>query len=240
VQKAGAPLSKVTVIDTSTLERNDPRGDYHGRWETIRIRCRRNGEKIKTVARDLGLAPKTVRAYLRKDSPPKRKPRADVETLTRYQSHIDSLILFTPKITAARIGSYLRQNVDSDLVADERTLRRYVAGRRAVLVPKEAFIRATYGPGEQSQFDFSPMSVRLAGVVVVIQLFVLRLSYSGRFMARASMRCDRPALFAGLLAGFTVFGGVTRSSAIATRTRSSRSFVVVLASRSNLRPRQRQ
>jgi transposase len=181
-------------------------------WETIRIRCRRNGEKIKTVARDLGLAPNTVRGYLRKDSPPKRKPRTDVKTLTRHQSHIDNLILSTPKITAARIGSYLRHNVDSDLVADERTLRRYVAGRRAVLVPREAFIRATYAPGDQSQFDFSPMSVRLAGVVVVIQLFVLRLSYSGRFMARASMRCDRPALFAGLLAGFTAFGGVTRSS----------------------------
>jgi transposase len=181
-------------------------------WETIRIRCRRNREKIKTVARDLGISPNTVREYLRKDSPPKRKPRADVKPLTRYQSHIDNLIMFTPKITAARIGSYLRQNVDAELVADERTLRRYVAGRRAVLVPREAFIRAVYGPGDQSQFDFSPMSVRLAGVVVVIQLFVLRLSYSGRFIGRASMRCDQPALFAGLLAGFTAFGGVTRSS----------------------------
>jgi transposase len=181
-------------------------------WETIRIRCRRNREKIKTVARDLGISPNTVREYLRKDSPPKRRPRADVKTLTRYQSHIDNLILSTPKITAARVGSYLRQNVDADLVADERTLRRYVAGRRAVLVPREAFIRASYGPADQSQFDFSPMSVRLAGVLVVIQLFVLRLSYSGRFMARASMRCDQPALFAGLLAGFTAFGGVTRSS----------------------------
>jgi transposase len=168
-------------------------------WETIRIRCRRNREKVKTVARDLGLSPNTVREYLRKDSPPKRKPRADVKTLTRYQSHIDNLILSTPKITAARVGSYLRQNVDADLVADERTLRRYVAGRRAVLVPREAFIRASYGPADQSQFDFSPMSVRLAGVLVVIQLFVLRLSYSGRFMSR-------------LLAGFTAFGGVTRSS----------------------------
>jgi transposase len=56
------------------------------------------------------------------------------------------------------------------------------------------------------------MSVRLAGVIVVLQLFVLRLSYSGRFTARVSFRCDRPALFAGLLAGFTRFGGLTRTS----------------------------
>src|ERR1035441_9362595 len=110
-------------------------------------------------------------------------PGPRTSSLERYRSHIDGLILSTPKITAARIGSYLRQNVDADLVADERTLRHYVATRRTVLVPREAFVRAAYAPGAQSQFDFSPMSVRLAGVIVVLQLFVLRLSYSGRFTA---------------------------------------------------------
>jgi transposase len=181
-------------------------------WETIRLRCRRDGEKIKTVARDLGLAPNTVRKYLRQDGPPKRTAKPRTKLLDRYVSHIDELIRSTPKITAVRVGSYLRQNVDADLHVDERTLRQYVAGRRTVLVPKEAFIRATYAPGDQAQFDFSPMSVMLAGVLVVVQLFVVRLSYSGRFMARASMRCDQPSLFEGLLAAYSTFGGLTRTS----------------------------
>ena len=181
-------------------------------WETIRIRCRRDGEKIKVVARKLGLAPNTVRKYLRKDGPPIRAARPRARLLDRYATHIDELIRSTPKITAVRVGSYLRQNVDTELNVDERTLRQYVAARRAVLVPREAFVRAAYAPGDQSQFDFSPMSVLLGGVVVVAQLFVVRLSYSGRFMARASMRCDQPSLFAGLLAGFTAFGGLTRMS----------------------------
>jgi transposase len=181
-------------------------------WETIRIRCRRDGEKIKVVARELGLAPNTVRKYLRRDGPPKRAANPRAKLLDRYVTHVDELIRLTPKITAVRVGSYLRQNVDSELQVDERTLREYVAARRAVLVPREAFVRAAYAPGDQSQFDFSPMSVLLAGVVVVVQLFVLRLSYSGRFMARASMRCDQPSLFAGLLAAFTAFGGLTRTS----------------------------
>ncbi len=43
------------------------------------------------------------------------------------------------------------------------------------------------------------MSVILAGVLVVVQLFVMRLSYSGRTFARVSMRCDRASLFTGLL-----------------------------------------
>jgi transposase len=181
-------------------------------WETIRLRCRRDGEKIKVVARELGLAPNTVRKYLRQDGPPKRSARPRARMLDRYVTHIDELIRSTPKITAVRVGSYLRQNVDAELNVDERTLRQYVAARRAVLVPREAFVRAVYTPGDQSQFDFSPMSVLLAGVVVVVQLFVVRLSYSGRFMARASMRCDQPSLFAGLLAGFTAFCGLTRTS----------------------------
>ena len=164
------------------------------------------------VARELGLAPNTVRKYLRQDGPPKRAARPRARLLDRYATHIDELIRSTPKITAVRVGSYLRQNVDTELNVDERTLREYVAARRAVLVPREAFVRAAYAPGDQSQFDFSPMSVLLAGVVVVVQVFVVRLSYSGRFMARASTRCDQPSLFAGLLAGFAAFGGLTRTS----------------------------
>src|SRR5665213_2396359 len=122
-------------------------------WETIRLRCRRDGEKIKPVARDLGLAPNTVRKYLRQDGPPKRTARLPPKLLDRYAAHIDELIRSTPKITAVRVGSWLRQNVDSDLDVDERTLRQYVAARRTVLVPREAFVRAAYAPGEQSQFD---------------------------------------------------------------------------------------
>jgi hypothetical protein len=99
-------------------------------WETIRLRCRRDGEKIKVVARDLDLAPNTVRKYLRHDGPPKStlKPRAKL--LDPYMHQIDELIRTTPKITAVRIGSWLRQNVDPLLEVDERTLRVYVAARR--------------------------------------------------------------------------------------------------------------
>jgi hypothetical protein len=56
--------------------------------------------------------------------------------LDPYATHIDELIRSTPKITAVRVGSYLRQNVDTELNVDERTLRQYVAARRAVLVPR--------------------------------------------------------------------------------------------------------
>jgi hypothetical protein len=167
-------------------------------WESIRIRCLRDGEKIKLVASDLGLAPNTVRKYLRSDAPPRRKPRPRAHLLDRYQSHIDELLRTTPRITAVRIGTYLRANVDQSLSVEESTLRRYVAGRRRLLVPKEAFVRASYAAGDEAQFDFSPVEVLLAGVGVVVQLFAIRLSYSGRYFARVSRRCDQVPLFTGL------------------------------------------
>lgn len=179
-------------------------------WATIRTRCRRDGEKIKVVARELGLAPNTVRRYLRRDTSPERIEQPRASQYAYYQTHIDDLLRSTPKITAVRIGSYLRENVDGEIIIRERALRKYVARRRCIIQPKEAFIRARYGPADQAQFDFSPMTVLLDGVETVVQLFSMRLSYSGRTFARTSLREDRPSLFTGLLAAFAAFGGLPR------------------------------
>lgn len=178
-------------------------------WENIRQR-HRNGEKIKPLARELGMTPRTVRKYILQGHPPKRAEQQRPSRLDPYQAHIDNLLRSTPEITAVRIGSYLRQNLDHELIIGQSALRAYVAGRRCLIQPKEAFIRAHYGPGDQAQFDFSPMTVLLCGVEKVVQLFVMRLSYSGRIFARTSLREDRPSLFTGLLAALNAFGGVPR------------------------------
>lgn len=180
-------------------------------WENIRRRYRA-GEKIKPLARELGMTPRTVRKYILQGNPPKRVDQQRLSSMEPYRTHIDDLLRSTPKITAVRIGSYLRQNVDHEISIGPSALRAYVASRRCIIQPKEAFIRARYGPGDQAQFDFSPMTVLLGGVETVVQLFVVRLSYSGRTFARTSMREDRPSLFAGLLAAFTAFGGLPRSA----------------------------
>lgn len=179
-------------------------------WETIRLRCVRDGEPIKTVARDLGLSKNTVKKYVRSLQSPqhpglKRAPRLDA-----YRYHIDNLLRRSPKITAVRIGAQLRAFVDPDLQVSERSLREYVANRRREIVGKEAFVRALYVPGDQMQFDFTPVDLVVAGVLTKVHLFVARLSYSGRLFARVSFREDQVALFAGILGAVVHFGGVPR------------------------------
>jgi transposase len=180
-------------------------------WETIRLRCVRDREPIKRVARELGISKNTVKKYVQSLKPPQMKAAERSSQLEPYQSQIDNWLRTSPHITAIRIGALLREQY-GELVTGERALRYFVANRRRALIPREAFIRAVYTPGAQAQFDFTPVSVNLAGVLVVLQLFVMRLSYSGRLFARVSWRCDQPALFAGMLEALTAFEGVPRSA----------------------------
>jgi transposase len=131
--------------------------------------------------------------------------------LEPFQSQIDEWIRLSPRVTATRIGVLLREQF-GDIGVRERALRYYVASRRQALVPREVFVRAVYAPGSQAQFDFTPVSVNLAGVIAVLQLFVMRLSYSGALFARVSWRCDQPARFAGMLEAITAFGGLPRNA----------------------------
>jgi hypothetical protein len=93
----------------------------------IRIRCRRDGEGIKAVARELGIAPNTVPEY-RAQIPAlssaaeteAEAARGDVGALLLARRRADSV---DAKVTPARIGTYVPQSVDADLVVNDA---RYV------------------------------------------------------------------------------------------------------------------
>lgn len=179
-------------------------------YEVIRLRCVRDREPIKRVARELGLSPNTVRKYVREMGAPKPPRYRRRMKLDRFADVIDTLLRSTAKITAKRIGSVLCEQYDASLSISESQLRKFVADRRRRLVPQEAFVRAQYAAGDEAQFDFSLMKAIIAGMLVVVHVFAMRLSYSGHFFARASYREDRPALFAGILEAVKFFGGLPR------------------------------
>ena len=86
------------------------------------------------TARDLGLSKNTVRKYVRSLSAPKARAVSRSRRLDAYSVHIDELLRQSPRITAARIATLLRERVDPDLQIGERAMRMYVARRRALLV----------------------------------------------------------------------------------------------------------
>jgi len=180
-------------------------------WETIRIRCVRDREPIKRVARELGISKNTVRKYVLAAGPPSMaKPIGRAAAMTCHTALVDSLLRETPKITATRIRQYIRQTIDADFTVSERSAREFVAVRRKLLIPSEAFVRLVYEAGDQVQFDFKDVAARIAGKEVGLKLFVARLSYSTAFFARCYFGEDRPALMDGLLSSCVHFGGVPR------------------------------
>jgi hypothetical protein len=104
-------------------------------WEVIRLRCERDGEPIKHVARDLALSPNIVRKNIRKPDAPEPQRHRRPSKLERFVDAIDALIRPTPKITAKRIGAIICRDHDSALSISPSALRKFVAVRRHELVP---------------------------------------------------------------------------------------------------------
>ncbi len=180
-------------------------------WESIRIRCVRDKEPYKRVARELGISKNTVKKYVFSNQPPiAAKPSGRAAAMQRFESEVDRLLRETPRITAARIAQILRQTSDPTFCVSERSVREYVASRRAQIVPREAFVRLVYEPGEQVQIDFKEVVARIGGVETKLHMFAARLSYSTACFVRCYRSEDRPALFDGLVSSCEYFGGVPR------------------------------
>ena len=82
--------------------------------------------------------------------------------MAAYEVDVDDLLKQEPKITSIRIAQILRER-DPAFVLGERAVRIYVARRRALLHPKEMFIRQVYVPGDQVQYDFKDITAVIAG-----------------------------------------------------------------------------
>jgi transposase-like protein len=96
-------------------------------WEQIRLRCVRNGEPVKLVARELGISKNTVRKYIQSQSVPVTKPLDRRSAVDVHKSFIDDLLRESPSITSKRLGVLLRERVDASVSIGERALRRYVS-----------------------------------------------------------------------------------------------------------------
>jgi transposase len=180
-------------------------------WEDIRVRCIRDKEPIKRVARELGISKNTVKKYIEHGQIPLRdKNYAKASAMSAFEADVDRLLKETPKITAVRIVQIIRTTIDPSFRISARAARVYVASRRVRIVPKEAFVRLVYFPGDQMQIDFKDVFARIEGIEVKLHMFVARLSYSTAFFARCYRSEDRPALFDGILSACVQFGGIPR------------------------------
>ncbi|MCY4634543.1 MAG: hypothetical protein OXG04_08595 [Acidobacteria bacterium] len=130
-------------------------------WAEIRHLHLVEGVSKKEIARRLKLDVKTVRRAIGRPTSPVRVSPPRASSLDPWRERIKQWLREEPRLTAKRIRRLLLPTAGP---VSARTVRRYVAGLRAAVSPKEAFLHRSVRAGTTMEVDFGESWVDIAGV----------------------------------------------------------------------------
>jgi len=175
------------------------------------------GVSIRELARRHGVHRRVVRQAIANAVPPARKtPERASPAMGPYEEMVRGWLradLEAPRKqrhTARRVWQRLVREYGAQLA--ESTVRQFVARVRVELAEEStsstACVPQLHEPGAEAEVDFTPFTAVIAGVAMVLQLFVMRLSCSGRAFAMAFAHQAQEAFFEGHVQAFAHFDGV--------------------------------
>jgi len=185
-------------------------------FELIRKDRRVEGSSIRELAGRHRVHRRTVRQALDSAVPPPRKayPPRPRPAIDPYVQVIDGWLVADRDVprkqrhTARRV--WQRLVAEHGAAVAEVTVSRYV-GRRKVelgLDRVEVSVPQAHLPGAEAEVDFGEFHAVIAGVMVKLWLFVLRLSCSGRAFHVAFATQAQEAFLEGHVLAFEHFGAV--------------------------------
>ena len=185
-------------------------------YEQIRKAHEREGLSVRGLARRFHVHRRDVRQALASALPPPRKaaPLRAAPKIDPWKPVIETWLEADKKAprkqrhSARRVWQRLVEEHGADL--SEPTVRRFVAEVRArqefplveVAVPQH------HPLGEEAEVDFGTATVVLAGALTDVQLFIMRLSASGRAYPRAYLNEGQEVFLDGHVRAFEHLGGV--------------------------------
>lgn len=184
-------------------------------YEQIRKVREREGVSKRELARRFHVHRRDVRQAL--DSavpPPRKKPPRKASVLDPWKPLIDSWLEADKSAprkqrhTARRVWQRLVE--EHGVVVGESTVRRYVGEvRRRMEVPAaEVMVPQRHLLGDEAEVDFGTITAEIAGLLCEVQLFLMRLSASGRSYVRAYLNECQEVFLDGHVRAFDHFGGV--------------------------------
>ena len=184
-------------------------------YERIRKEHDREGVGIRELARRHGVHRRDVRRALASAVPPSRKTPVrkrpvlgDHEATIRGWLTADLKAPRKQRHTARRVWQRLRD--EHGVAVSESHVREVVAEIRAELARTAGPVTVPqqHAAGAEAECDFGDFVAVVAGVRLTLQLFVLRLSCSGRAYVGVFTHQAAEAFLAGHVAAFAHFGGV--------------------------------
>jgi transposase len=184
-------------------------------YEQIRKSHEREGLSVRALARRFHVHRRDVRQALASALPPPRiaAPPRPAPKIDPWKPVIESWLEADKKAprkqrhSARRVWQRLREEHGADL--SEPTVRRFVAEVRArqELAVAEVAVPQHHPLGEEAEVDFGTATVILAGAATEVQLFIMRLSASGRAYPRAYLNEGQEVFLDGHVRAFSHFGG---------------------------------
>jgi transposase len=184
-------------------------------FERIRRDHRDEGLSVRALAARHRVHRRTVRQALADAVPPApRAPRRVSPVLGPYEATVRGWLVADrdaprkQRHTARRVWQRLIEEEGAQVA--ESSVRGLVAAlkvevgldRRQVAVPQ------THPPGVEAEVDFGEFKAVIAGVVVTLWMFVLRLSHSGKAVHIAYANQAQESFLDGHVRAFTTLGGV--------------------------------
>jgi transposase len=169
------------------------------------------GQQIRRVAREMGIARNTVKRYLERPTPvrveegPRARPVWDM-----VGARLEALLAESPRwtggkqrLTATRLHAMLvTEGFEVGITTVKEAVVEWKRRRREVFVP------LVYPAGDLAQVDFFEVLVDLRGKREKIWMFVMRLMHSGRDFACLYTRQDQTSFLDGHVRAFEQFGCV--------------------------------
>ncbi|MEO5971202.1 MAG: IS21 family transposase [Bdellovibrionia bacterium] len=175
------------------------------------VQLRNVGKTQKEIAAELGLSERTIRNYLKSGSIPCYERSVPTRPNPLSEEHLaiaHEMLRLYPKIEVKRI---LRRLKEEGYKGSYKTLLRRLESVTRVTQPAPIFFQREHFPGDLMEGDFTELAgISIGGEVLKVQLWVVRLIYSGRISATAFFNTTWECFLEGSVQAFCSFGGIAK------------------------------
>jgi transposase len=183
--------------------------------ERIRQAYYREGKSMRQIEREYHHSRHTIKKALASPGEGQytlKEPR-EAPVLGPYKERIKALLAENERLpgkhrlTGHRIFQLLQKE---GYAGSESGVLVYLWQLRKAKRKVKVYLPLEFEPGEDGQVDWGEAQVILNGVLITVQLFVLRLCYSRKIFVMAFPSQKQECFYAGHVAAFAYFGGVPR------------------------------
>jgi transposase len=170
-------------------------------------------KSIREIARELNHSRETVKKAIESAEPDEytlQQPRP-APVLGAYQACIDELLAESARLPRKQqyTGHKIYEQLQKEgYIGSESGVRRYIGQRQREGKKRQVFIPLEFDPGTDGQVDWAEAEAIIAGELLTVHLFLMRLCYSRKLFVRAFPGEKQEAFFEGHELAFHHFGGV--------------------------------